>query len=122
MILAACVLQLFTSRQNHRAQLDAAVRRARHLPRRLGGAQERRAARSPACASAGAARRPDSAADRKVRRRVAVKPVHAGARWRTGQAVQRTNTSYTAFKVVWYQTSAAPVRFYAYGARHEPES
>ena len=82
MILAACVLQLFTSRQNHRAQLDAAVCRARHLPRRLGGAQERRAARSPACASAGAARRPDSAADRKVRRRIAVKPVHASARRR----------------------------------------
>ena len=89
MPLAACVLELFTSRQNHRAQLDAAVRRPRHLPRRLGGAQERRAARSPACASAGAARRPDSAADRKVRRRIAVKPmltqctpVHASARCR----------------------------------------
>ena len=105
-IPAACVLlQLFTSRQNHRAQLDAAVRRARHLPRRLGGAQERRAARSPACASAGAARRPDSAADRKVRRRIAVKPmltqctpVHASARCRLYSTAYE-HASYTVFIV-----------------------
>ena len=126
MILAACALQLFTSRQNHRAQLDAAVRRARHLPRRLGGAQERRAARSPACASAGAARRPDSAADRKVCTDglpdsdrlsvclsvwIAVKPMlsclHSARRCTpvhgAGRTVKRTSTldaSYTVFIVL----------------------
>lgn len=106
MILAAYVLQPFTSLQNHRAQLDAAVRRARHLPRRLGGAQEGRAARSPACASAGAARRPDSAADRKVRRRIAVKPVglctpmHASPVHAGGPYTPYEHTSYIVF-IVW---------------------
>ena len=54
----------FLRQQDHRARLDAAVCRARHVPCRMGGVEERLAARSPACAGA-AQHRPDSVVDRK---------------------------------------------------------